>query len=190
MAAEPTKEPEWASVPAVDPISGQSNIVEPTESKKDSGFNFQERPPRQDFNWLFNLIWEWIKYFKSSQRHTVWDPTWAWNGTGIGLPDIKNQRYVIDGKILLIFVNLYWTSAESGGSGNTQLSTTLPAVAEDFGGSSYYGIQKIWASESALDGWIRLKDNSNELIIQFDAAVTAIGSDESLGFALWIPIKD
>ena len=63
--AEPSKLPEWASVPGVDPVSGESNIVEPSESKKDSGFDFKERPPRQDHNWLFNLIWLWIKHFKS-----------------------------------------------------------------------------------------------------------------------------
>lgn len=59
----PTKFPEWASVPAVDPISGQPNIVEPSEAKKDSGWNFKERPPRQDFNWWMNLVWKWIKWF-------------------------------------------------------------------------------------------------------------------------------
>jgi len=62
---EPSKEPEWASVPGVDPVSGQPNIVEPSESKKDSGFNFKERPPRQDFNWWMNLVWDWVKHFKS-----------------------------------------------------------------------------------------------------------------------------
>jgi hypothetical protein len=67
MATEPTKFPEWASVPAVDPISGQPNIVEPSESKKDSGFNFKERPPRQDFNWLFELIDRWIRWFKQER---------------------------------------------------------------------------------------------------------------------------
>ncbi len=62
---EPTKLPEWASVPGIDPVSLQPNIAEPSESKKDSGFNFKERPPRQDFNWWMNLVWGWVLHFKS-----------------------------------------------------------------------------------------------------------------------------
>jgi hypothetical protein len=62
---QPTKEPEWASANPTDPISGQPAILEPSEGKKDSGHLRIERPPRQDHNWLFNLIWLWIQYFKS-----------------------------------------------------------------------------------------------------------------------------
>ena len=65
MAIEPTKYPEWARVYEPNhPISNQPNIAEPSDTKKDSGFTFKERPPRQNFNWLFNLIDSWIKWFK------------------------------------------------------------------------------------------------------------------------------
>jgi len=64
MATEPAKLPRWATVPATDPVSGQPNVSEPSEGKKDSGYDFQERPPRQDFNWLFNLIYLWIQWFQ------------------------------------------------------------------------------------------------------------------------------
>jgi len=64
MATEPTKLPEWASADPVDPVSGMNAIAEPSEAKKDSGFLRSERPPRQDFNWLFNLLYLWIDWFK------------------------------------------------------------------------------------------------------------------------------
>lgn len=63
--AEPSKEPEWASSNPIDPVSGQPAIIEPSESKKDSGHTRIERPPRQDHNWLFNLLWQWQRHFKS-----------------------------------------------------------------------------------------------------------------------------
>lgn len=62
--SQPLKEPEWASANPTDGTSGQPAILEPTEAKKDSGHLRLERPTRQDHNWLFNLIWLWIKYFK------------------------------------------------------------------------------------------------------------------------------
>lgn len=68
---EPTKFPEWASANPTDPVSGQPAIVEPSEAKKDSGHLYKERPPRQDLNWLFNLVWLWVKWFKQ-QENAVW----------------------------------------------------------------------------------------------------------------------
>ena len=62
---EPSKDLEWASANPTDPISGQPAIIEPSESKKDSGHTRIERPPRQDHNWLFNQAWQWQKHFKS-----------------------------------------------------------------------------------------------------------------------------
>jgi len=46
--------PEWATSNPTDPTSGQPAIIEPSSGKKASGFTRLERPPRQDFNWLFN----------------------------------------------------------------------------------------------------------------------------------------
>ena len=64
MATKPTKYPRWATVPGTDPVSGQPNISEPSEGKKDSGFDYLERPPRQDFNWLQNLNNLWLTWLE------------------------------------------------------------------------------------------------------------------------------
>lgn len=69
MATEPTKLPEWASSNPVDPVSGMNAITEPSEAKKDSGFLRAERPPRQDFNWLFNLLYLWIEWFQQQVNY-------------------------------------------------------------------------------------------------------------------------
>lgn len=61
----PTKFPEWARVPYVDPVTGGNNIVEPTEQKKDDGWLRNEKPPANIQNWLHNLADEWLKYLDS-----------------------------------------------------------------------------------------------------------------------------
>ncbi|NJR72719.1 MAG: hypothetical protein HC773_01420 [Scytonema sp. CRU_2_7] len=64
MATEPSDLPEWATANPTDVVSGQPAIIDPSPSKKASGFTRLERPPRQDHNWLFNLIYKWIEWFK------------------------------------------------------------------------------------------------------------------------------
>src|SRR5688572_21855603 len=54
--AMPSTEPRWGDVGGA--------IVIPTSGKKDRGFAPKEKPPAQFLNWLFNLIWQWIVYFK------------------------------------------------------------------------------------------------------------------------------
>lgn len=61
----PTKFPEWARVPYIDPVKGGSNIVEPSEQKKDDGWLRNEKPPGNMQNWLHNLTDEWLKYLDS-----------------------------------------------------------------------------------------------------------------------------
>lgn len=55
MPVKPAKKPEWAD--------GASAIIEPSDAKKALGW-VVEKPPHQFFNWLFNLIWQWIVYFE------------------------------------------------------------------------------------------------------------------------------
>lgn len=58
----PSKLPEWALVESNDPTTGQPNISEPSTGIKNSGFTYNEKPPRQYFNWLFNTINKWVSY--------------------------------------------------------------------------------------------------------------------------------
>jgi hypothetical protein len=60
---KPTKVPEYAILDQVDPVTGQNNVVEPTAAKKNYGFDYLEKPPRNTFNWLFRFIYLWINYF-------------------------------------------------------------------------------------------------------------------------------
>lgn len=56
MPVKPAKKPEWAD-------GGGSAIIEPSDAKKALGW-VVEKPPHQFFNWLLNLIWQWIVYFE------------------------------------------------------------------------------------------------------------------------------
>jgi len=62
MATRPDKLPEWATVDEIDPVSGQSNVVEPPPERKESGWTRREIPPRQWFNWLARYYKRWIEW--------------------------------------------------------------------------------------------------------------------------------
>jgi len=62
MAERPDKLPEWATVDEIDPVSGQSNVVEPPPERKESGWTRREIPPRQWFNWLARYYKRWIEW--------------------------------------------------------------------------------------------------------------------------------
>lgn len=58
MATKPAKLPRWSETTG----GVQSNVVEPSEGKKDVGFTPAERPAAQFFDWLLNLIYLWLKW--------------------------------------------------------------------------------------------------------------------------------
>lgn len=62
---EPDKLPEWASQDVTDPSSGQPNVSEPPEARKDSGWNRREIPPRQWFNWLHRYYYLWTVWLRN-----------------------------------------------------------------------------------------------------------------------------
>lgn len=68
MATRPTKFPEWARVPSVDPVTGGANVVEPTEQKKDTGWQREEKPPANYQNWLDNLTYQWLQYLDDNYQ--------------------------------------------------------------------------------------------------------------------------
>jgi hypothetical protein len=59
--AKPTVVPSWATTLANDVTSGQPNRAEPSAGKKITGFNFNEKPPRQDLNWLLWNLSKWAE---------------------------------------------------------------------------------------------------------------------------------
>lgn len=58
--ARPSEYPRWEAAPA--------DIINPPEAKKDVGWNVAgEKPPRQWFNWLWNLIYLWLVYLDTDK---------------------------------------------------------------------------------------------------------------------------
>jgi len=66
MATKPTF-PRWATVDDTDPISGQQNVAEPPEERKDSGWVRHEVPPRQWLNWLARQTFRALEYFEDTR---------------------------------------------------------------------------------------------------------------------------
>ena len=65
--AEKPDFPRWATEDQVDPISGQLNVVEPPEERKDSGWDRHEVPPRQWWNWLHRKTFEWLQFLDETR---------------------------------------------------------------------------------------------------------------------------
>ena len=65
---EPSEKFHWATtaIPGVD-------IVEPPDNKKDIGWLSQEKPPYQYFNWLFNILGQWLDYVEEIGDNVVQD---------------------------------------------------------------------------------------------------------------------
>jgi hypothetical protein len=62
----PAKLPRWGDNPPTPP---PTTITEPTETQKDQGFQ-PGLPIRQFFNWLYNLIYQWIVWFSQTTHRT------------------------------------------------------------------------------------------------------------------------
>lgn len=63
MANRPDKYPRWADQDVVDGTTGNNNVIEPSEAKKNQGWDYLEPPSRNWWNWLHRKIYEWIAYF-------------------------------------------------------------------------------------------------------------------------------
>ncbi len=63
MLSRPTQDPpRWASVDRVDQVTNINNVIEPPEEKKDAGWNRNEYPAREWFNWFQRGTGEWLAY--------------------------------------------------------------------------------------------------------------------------------
>jgi len=63
---KPDKLPRWATVPVNNGPNNTPNVQEPPESKKDIGWNFLEKPPRQWVNWLALKAYQWLLWAEES----------------------------------------------------------------------------------------------------------------------------
>ncbi len=71
MTTRPDKKPRWATVPTVNPTSGKNNVIEPSDGKKDLGWDYLEKPARNFLNWVMNKAYEWIDYFDKNTQLLV-----------------------------------------------------------------------------------------------------------------------
>lgn len=61
--ARPTRYPYWATNDETDPISGTNNKIAPSTEKENYGQRANTNTLRQDINYLFNKIREWLQFF-------------------------------------------------------------------------------------------------------------------------------
>lgn len=61
--SRPNDYPEWATQDELDPIFGTPNKNVPSPEKQDFGQRGNKNTLRQDINYLFNRIREWIQFF-------------------------------------------------------------------------------------------------------------------------------
>lgn len=69
MADKPLVKPRWATNDVVDGTTLLNNVIEPPEAKKDSGFNYLEKPARNYVNWLGRQTNLFIDYFEQELDH-------------------------------------------------------------------------------------------------------------------------
>jgi hypothetical protein len=79
IPTQPTGYPDWSTTLANDPVTGQPNRAEPSAGKKITGFNFNEKPPRQDTNWLNWTLGLWTRFFKISIDRPTYGRSPSWD---------------------------------------------------------------------------------------------------------------
>lgn len=121
--AKPLKLPRWS---ATAPGVGLSNVVEPSEGKKDAGFVSGERPPNQFFDWLFELIYEWI----------AWVDAGAWTAVSLVLSGaLTVVNIVATGSVT--GASLHFTAAATILIPNSLAFESIPTHTKGVGGYVY-----------------------------------------------------
>ena len=192
---EPTTDlPKWANLNPTDPVSLQDAIVEPSTSKKNDGFIFKERPPRQDFNWFFNLAGLWNAWFKqeiTAQANPVlidFAPTWTFTGMTGGTINQPGNKIVtsVHGKVYMIFFRVGYLSTENSFTGNiSAMEAILPFTTPVLGADYRFRYEVSGGGFPA--GVIRIQSGSNKIQITFDSVAATIPGGYA-NFVGWIPI--
>lgn len=86
MADKPVFKPEWATDDVVLPEAGTDNKTRPIEEARRTGYDYKQKAPVQEWNWMFNNIYEWVEYFESTTD-------------AIGITDIASQSEAEAGTI-------------------------------------------------------------------------------------------
>lgn len=70
MVSKPSDFPTWATMNRTDPISGQNNVTTPPLEKQQYGWNFDEQPPRNWFNWLGRFTNNWLVWLDQQESQS------------------------------------------------------------------------------------------------------------------------
>jgi len=84
----PSVFPDFAMTDVIDPSSLQPNVVEPNAGKKNVGWVYNEKPPRQYFNWLSRMTSTWLHY-ADEQITAIWNAI-----TNVATSEIANDSSV------------------------------------------------------------------------------------------------
>ena len=77
MTTRPSVFPDWAVNPdgtdhdVADGTTGQNNVVVPPPEKTLIGWQYNEKPPRQYFNWLARIVTQWIRWLDANTTQTA-----------------------------------------------------------------------------------------------------------------------
>lgn len=66
MATKPTYKPEWAIDDIELPVSGNPNKVRPEEALRNSGYDQEQHPTAEEFNWMFNNLYRWVDWLEEN----------------------------------------------------------------------------------------------------------------------------
>lgn len=134
MVDRPEKMPRWATEDRFSEITNNNNVVEPTESKKNVGWDPFEPPARNYFNWLGRLTYQWIEYldYLANTLETSSD------GTGANLFSVQNTLitlYAVDKTAPTHYIHAAGWKGTTSHTLNVINSATLTLGAQDANGS-------------------------------------------------------
>jgi len=169
MPTEPTKLPEWATTDVVDGTSGENNVAEPSAAKKLRGWDREEIPPRQWWNWLGRLTNEWVEWFQGT---TI--PLSITNSTlNEQKTDVTGHTHEITGIQVTDFKTslTYHSAAFANGSEEFDV-LTIPENVDHTVGPTGSGADYIW---TALDELPLTATHIDVSCTLFVSTTTAIG---------------
>ena len=63
--SQPSSKPSWV------PSDDATKIIEPSTSKKNTGWLAEEKPPYQYFNWFWNVFSKWVDWFQGCNPYNI-----------------------------------------------------------------------------------------------------------------------
>lgn len=118
----PVNYPIWAQLNVTLPVAGTQNKVRPVEGLRDTGFDLGQQPAAEEFNWMWNNIFEWIQYFDTE--------TIIARGIGVEVDDITEVVDVRDNIQVWQETLGTLTIVENPTSTNIELAYSLNDIAE------------------------------------------------------------